>query len=230
MNKKIAVIGLGNFGTYLATFLMQQGAEVLAIDSDMEKLNEVNEIVTQAVRLDSTEEKALRAQNLEEYDAVVVAMGDDFEASILTVSALQIVGVKRIIARATTEVNKRILSALGVNEIILPTEEAAVRVANNLMHTKVLDSLFMESDFSIVEVVAPEKFIGKSLQELDLINNFHLTVVTIKRRETKSTLLGLSEKEVEKIVGIPRGSTKIQKDDILILFGSEKDLKKILEE
>jgi trk system potassium uptake protein TrkA len=113
MNKKIAIIGLGNFGTYLASFLVEKGAEVLAIDNDIEKLEEVKDFVTLAVRLDSTEEKSLRTQNLDEYDAVIVAMGDDFEASILTVAALQSVNVKRIIVRATTEIIKRFYQPLA---------------------------------------------------------------------------------------------------------------------
>ncbi len=228
MNKKIAIIGLGNFGTYLASFLVEKGAEVLAIDNDIEKLEEVKDFVTLAVRLDSTEEKSLRTQNLDEYDAVIVAMGDDFEASILTVAALQSVNVKRIIVRATTEINKKILSALGINEIILPTEEAALKVSNSLLHDKVIDSLFIESDFSIVEIIAPDNFVGKNLQELNLIKNYKVSVVTIKRKEIKSGMLGLSRVENEKIIGIPTGNTKIEKDDILILFGSEKDIQRLL--
>lgn len=228
MTKKFAIIGLGNFGSFLASFLENKGAEVLAIDSDMNKLEEVKEMVTRAVRLDSTDEKALRTQDLNEYDAVIVAMGDDFESSILTVSILQLIGVKRIIARATTEIAKRILSNLGVKEIILPTEEAAMRVANTLLMDKVIDSVLLESDYSIVEMIAPVEFAGKTLQELQLPKNSGVNIVTIKRKISRSKMLGFGEEIIEQIIGIPTGITKIEQGDILIIFGDEKNIRRIL--
>ncbi|MDP3442094.1 MAG: TrkA family potassium uptake protein [Ignavibacteria bacterium] len=228
MSKKFAIIGLGHFGGFLANFLEEKGAEVLAIDSDMNKLEDVKEMVTRAVRLDSTDEKALRTQDLSEYDAVIVGMGDDFEASILTVSILQIIGVKRIIVRATTEITKRILSNLGIKEIILPTEEAAMRVANTLMMDKVINSVLLESDYSIVEMITPIEFTGKTLQQLDLPKNYKVNIVTIKRKVTQSKLLGFGEETFEQIVGIPNGETKIEKDDVLLVFGEEKSIRKLL--
>ncbi|MBX3009658.1 MAG: TrkA family potassium uptake protein [Melioribacteraceae bacterium] len=228
MSKKFAIIGLGNFGGFLANFLEEKGAEVLAIDSDINKLEDVKEIVTRAVRLDSTDEKALRTQDLHEYDAVIVGMGDDFEASILTVSILQILGVKRIIVRATTEITKRILSNLGIKEIILPTEEAAMRVANTLMMDKVINSVLLETDYSIVEMIAPIEFSGKTLQQLDLPKNYKVNVVTIKRKITKSNMLGFGETTSEQIIGIPTGETTIEKEDVLLVFGEEKSIRKLL--
>lgn len=228
MSKKFAIIGLGHFGGFLANFLEEKGAEVLAIDSDINKLEEVKEMVTRAVRLDSTDEKALRTQDLQEYDAVIVGMGDDFEASILTVSILQILGVKRIIVRATTEITKRILSNLGIKEIILPTEEAAMRVANTLMMDKVINSVLLETDYSIVEMIAPMEFSGKTLQQLDLPKNYKVNVVTIKRKITKSNMLGFGETTSEQIIGIPTGGTTIEKEDVLLVFGEEKSIRKLL--
>lgn len=230
MNKKFVVIGLGNFGTYLAILLIRKGAEILAIDNDMEKLDQVKEITTHAVRLDSTDAKALKTQNLYEYDGVIVTMGDDFESSILTVANLQQSGIKRIIVRATTEMNKKILIALGINEVILPAEEAAERVANTLMLENVVDSFLLESNYSIVEVRTLQKFVGKTLQELNLLKEYNVSVVTIKRKKKKTVFLGIGEHYEESIIGIPHGATMIESGDILVLFGTEKDIQKIMKE
>jgi len=221
MTKKVAVIGIGNFGAHLAATLAKQGAEVLAIDSSMDRLEDIKDKVTYTVRLDSTEEKALRDQGLTELDAVIVAIGDDFEATLLTIVALQNIGVKRIIARATTKTHERILRHLGIEEVISPAVEAAERLADSLMYRGVIDSLELSSDYSIVEVSAPEAFIGKSLGELQLRENFDVNLITIKRVEQEPRLLGLRSRTVEKILGIPTPDMVVQRGDVLVLFATK---------
>jgi trk system potassium uptake protein TrkA len=221
MTKKVAVIGIGNFGSHLAVTLAKQGAEVLAIDSSMDRLEDVKDKVTYTVRLDSTEEKALREQGLTELDAVIVAIGDDFEATLLTIVALQNIGVKRIIARATTKTHERILHHLGIEEVISPAVEAAERLADSLMYRGVIDSLELSSDYSIVEVSAPEAFIGKSLGELQLRETFDVNLITIKRLEQEPRLLGLRSRTVEKILGLPMPDMVIQRGDVLVLFATK---------
>ncbi|RFM23410.1 MAG: TrkA family potassium uptake protein [Candidatus Thermochlorobacter aerophilum] len=221
MTKKVAVIGIGNFGAHLAVTLAKQGAEVLAIDSSMDRLEDIKDKVTYTVRLDSTEEKALRDQGLTELDAVIVAIGDDFEATLLTIVALQNIGVKRIIARATTKTHERILRHLGIEEVISPAVEAAERLADSLMYRGVIDSLELSSDYSIVEVSAPEAFIGKSLGELQLRENFDVNLITIKRVEQEPRLLGLRSRTVEKILGIPTPDMVVQRGDVLVLFATK---------
>jgi len=227
MTKKVAVIGIGNFGAHLAVTLAKQGAEVLAIDSSMDRLEDVKDKVTYTVRLDSTEEKALRDQGLTELDAVIVAIGDDFEATLLTVVALQNIGVKRIIARATTKTHERILHHLGIEEVISPAVEAAERLADSLMYRGVIDSLELSSDYSIVEVSAPEAFIGKSLGELQLRETFDVNLITIKRIEQEPRLLGLRSRTVEKILGIPTPDMVVQRGDVLVLFATKPAISKM---
>jgi trk system potassium uptake protein TrkA len=227
MTKKVAVIGIGNFGAHLAVTLAKQGAEVLAIDSSMDRLEDVKDKVTYTVRLDSTEEKALRDQGLTELDAVIVAIGDDFEATLLTVVALQNIGVKRIIARATTKTHERILRHLGIEEVISPAVEAAERLADSLMYRGVIDSLELSSDYSIVEVNAPEAFIGKSLGELQLRETFDVNLITIKRIEQEPRLLGLRSRTVEKILGIPTPDMVVQRGDVLVLFATKPAISKM---
>jgi trk system potassium uptake protein TrkA len=227
MTKKVAVIGVGNFGAHLAVTLAKQGAEVLAIDSSMDRLEDVKDKVTYTVRLDSTEEKALRDQGLTELDAVIVAIGDDFEATLLTIVALQNIGVKRIIARATTKTHERILHHLGIEEVISPAVEAAERLADSLMYRGVIDSLELSSDYSIVEVSAPEAFIGKSLGELQLRETFDVNLITIKRIEQEPRLLGLRSRTVEKILGIPTPDMVVQRGDVLVLFATKPAISKM---
>lgn len=229
MEKKFAVIGLGHFGSHLAIGLAEQGAEVLAIDDDIERLEEIKDQVTHTVRLDSTEEKALRSQGIQDFDAVIVGMGDDFEATLLTVAALQRLEVKRIIVRATTETHERILNHLGITEIILPAVEAAERLANTLLFEKVVDSFELSSEYTIVEVQAPERFVGKTVQQLLLEQELGVSLVTIKRREKKKALLGFRTRDVETILGVPMPSTVIEQGDLLVVFGNKKAIRKLAE-
>ncbi len=230
MAKKFAVIGMGIFGSHLAVELAKRGAEVLAIDNDLDKLDDVKDKVTVTVRLDSTDETALRNQKLDEFDAVITAMGDSFEASILTVALLQQIGVQRIIVRGTTSIHKKILNHLGITEIILPSEEAADRLAGSLSIEKIIDSFALTSEYTIVEAEAPKTFIGKNLLVLDLPAKYGISIITIKRRESHNRLLGFRKKEFENIIGIPQPETIIQPNDILILFGKQKDIESILKE
>jgi trk system potassium uptake protein len=230
MLKKYAVIGLGNFGSYLASELTRKGAEVLAIDSDIDKLEDIKDSVSHTVKMDTTEVKSLKDQGLEEYDAVIVGIGDDFEASILTVSMLQQLGIKRIIVRATTSTHERILQHLDIEEIILPAQETADRLANSLMLEKVIDSFALTSEYTIVEAKSPEKFFGKTLLEINLRQKYEINVITIKKIEMKRRVFGFTKQQVEKIIGIPVPKTIIEPGDILVLFGKQKSIEKMLDE
>ena len=229
MAKKYAVIGLGNFGEHLSKELSRNGAEILAIDTDMEKLDDVKEFVSHTVRLDSTEEKPMREQGLDEMDGVVVGLRDNFEAELLTVSILQQIGVKRIIVIATSPTHERILNHLGIKEVVLPAIEAADRLATSLMFEQVLDSFSVTADYSIAEITAPDSFIGQTVLKLDLRNQFEISLITIKRITTTTDLLGLRKRQTETIIGVPTPGTTIERGDILVVFGSKDAIKHITE-
>ena len=228
MAKKFAVIGLGVFGSHLAIKLAEHGAEVLAIDSNYDKLENIKELVTLTVKLDSTDKIALKNQQLDEFDAVIVGIGDDFEASILTTAILQQIGVKRIIVRGTTSIHKKIFNHLEIEEIILPAEEAANRLAESLVIEKVVDSFMVTSEYVIVEAKPPQSMLGKNLLELNLPNNNNVSLITIKKVESKNKLLGIGKKTIEKAIGIPKPDTIIEPEDILIMFGKQKDIENLL--
>jgi trk system potassium uptake protein TrkA len=224
MAGRFAVIGMGTFGRLLVESLVRRGAEVLAIDSRAEELEDVKELATDSIRLDATDSRALRDQGLEEYDAVVVALGEHFESALLTVAGLQQLGIKRILVRASTPVHERILVALGVEEVILPEGEAADRLALSLMFEGVREAFALAGEYAIVERAAPDGFIGKTLGELELRKRFNVSVVTIRRVAVKHGLLGLGKKETEVVLGVPAPATQIERGDVLVLFGRKPDL------
>lgn len=229
MAKKIAIIGLGDFGMNLAKHLVEKGAEVLAIDNDFDKVEELKDIVTVAVRLDSTDEKALKVQGIQDMDAVVVSIGQEFESTILTVMNLLKLGVKKIIARATTQIHKVILEKVGVHNVISPEEEIANKLASSLIYEDVLEWIKLDNEYTIAYLEAPELFVGKTLQELDLRTRFNVNLITIKKI-TKTFNRKTQQEEIkERIVGVPGPTTVIEKGDILILFGREKDISKLIE-
>ena len=228
MARRFAIIGLGHFGSSLAAALSSRNAEVLAIDNSIERLDDVKDHVAHTIRLDATEERALRGLGLQEMDGVVVAIGDDFEATLLTVSQLQKLGIHRIIVRATTPVHERILDHLGITEIILPSVETAERLSNSLMMEGVVNSLALGSDYTIMEVNAPEWMLGISLQELRIREKFEVSLVTIKRDETRRGPLGFGRRTARTVIGVPLPTTVVERGDTLVLFGTEKQIQKML--
>jgi trk system potassium uptake protein TrkA len=228
MARRFAVIGLGHFGSSLATALTARNAEVLAIDNSIERLDDVKEHVAHTIRLDATEERALRGLGLQEMDGVVVAIGDDFEATLLTVSQLQKLDIRRIIVRSTTPVHERILDHLGITEIIMPSVETAERLSNSLMMEGVVDSLALGSDYTIMEVNAPEWMLGTSLQELRIREKYEVSLVTIQREETRRGPLGIGRRTTRTVIGVPLPTTVVERGDTLVLFGTEKQIQKML--
>jgi trk system potassium uptake protein TrkA len=227
--KKIAIIGLGDFGLNLAKHLTEKGAEVLAIDSDFEKVEEIKDSVAVAVRLDATDEKALKAQGIQDMDAVVISIGQEFESTLLSVMNLLNLGVKKIIARATTPIHKVILEKIGVHYIISPEEEIADKLASSLIYEDVLEWIKLGGEYTIAYIPAPEIFVGKSLQELDIRTKYNVNLITIKKISKVFNKATNQEVIKEKIIGVPGPGTVIEKGDILILFGREKDISKLIE-
>jgi trk system potassium uptake protein TrkA len=229
MNKKFAVIGLGDFGRSVALSLAEKECEVIAIDQDMDVIEEIKDKVTYAVRLDSTDEKALKALGIDKVDAAIISIGEHFEDTILTSVLLMQMGVKKIVARATSIIQQKILLKLGVNQVITPEFEIAKRVASTLINEDVLDLVPLGENYNIVQVKAPNSFIGKTLQEIDLRIRFNLNLITIKRlHKIKNEQTG-EETTKERIYGVPTASTVIEENDILFLLGKDKDVRKIIE-
>jgi trk system potassium uptake protein TrkA len=212
---KFAIIGLGSFGSNVAKTLYERGNEVLAIDKDKEKIEAFKSFVSHAVSMDSRDKENLQALGVQDMDVVVISLGPEMESSILTVLYLHELGAKRIIAKALTEDHAKILDAVGATEVIYPEKDMAIRTALKLSSPNILDYLPLTSGISIQEIAPPEKFIGKSLRELDVRNKYGVQVIAVK------------ELIPEETVYIPKADFVIKDSDILIIMGEEKQLEKI---
>lgn len=213
---KFAIIGLGSFGSNIARTLYERGHEVLAIDKDREKIELAKSFSTHAVLMDSADKESLEAVGIREMDIVVVSLGPEMEASILTVLHLHELGIKRIIAKALTEDHAKILEAVGATEVIYPEKDMAIRTALRLTNPNVLECLPLMSGISIQEIAPPEKFIGKSLKELDLRNKYGIQVIAVR------------ELVPERTIYVPRADFVIKDSDVLIVMGEEKQLDRLM--
>ena len=226
-NNRFAVIGLGKFGTAIANKLSSKGAEVIAIDHNETYVENIKEDVAYAVCMDATDKKALISQNIQGVDAVVVAIGDNFEALLLSTFYLQELNVKRIIARANGEHQLRILTKMGVEEILSPEGEVGNVVAERLLNPSVLSVLQLPDDYEIAEIKAPKGTLNRTLENINLRDKYHLNLVTIKREyEVKK------DSEVtfdQHIIGVPQPETVIYESDTIVVFGMTKDIEKFIE-
>ncbi len=229
MSLRVAVIGLGHFGLNLALRLTEEGCEVVAIDRNPERVELLRDRVAVALVLDSTEERPLRKLGLRDMDLVVVAIGEDFQSSLLTTASLQEVGVQRIINRVISPVHERLLRLMGIQELVLPEAEAAEALANRILLGRVQKAFELSPEYSIVEVEAPAAFVGKTIREIRMRERFGLNVVTIKRVERRHGLLSLGRRERVHVLGVPEPDMLIEQGDILVVFGREQDLRRLLE-
>lgn len=217
---KCAVIGLGAFGYAAALGLAQNGVEVIAVDTDMEKVNSIKDSVALAVRMDASQEQALRAHGIGEVDVLIAAIGADFEAQVLVVVHAKRFGIKKIVARAISPNHYRVLKAIGADDVFNPEEEAARWMVQRLLITNISNYFELAEGFSVVEVSAPPSIVGKTLAELDLRRKFRINLVALKRGETTPT----GEQIVKRFDPVPSPDETIQKGDTLALVGSVIDL------
>ncbi|MGD9903578.1 MAG: TrkA family potassium uptake protein [Vicinamibacterales bacterium] len=213
--RTFAVIGLGRFGSAMATTLAQLGHEVIGIDGDEERVTALADQVSHAVRLDATDERALRAAGIQDVDVAVVSIGENIESSLLVVTLLKELGIANLVAKAVTPLHGRILEKLGVTRVVFPEREMAIRLAHSLVIPNVLDYIELSGDFSIVEVPAPAEFFGKSLREIGLRARFGLTTIAIKRAHA-------APGEVTTVS--PGPDDIVREGDVLALLGSNQRL------
>jgi len=185
---QFAVIGLGRFGGRVAVGLYENGAEVIAVDDDPEKVDDIKTSVTAAVTMDATDEEALRQLNVEELDAVVVAIGKDIEASILVTTLLKELGAHHVVARASTAIQAKILDRVGADRVIYPEDDMAARLVRSLTSPHILDHIELEGDIDLAQVIVPQSFVGHTLKDLDLRNRFGVWVVIVRPKEGPVTV------------------------------------------
>jgi len=214
--RSFAVIGLGRFGSAISTTLAELGHDVIGVDGSDERVRALADVLTLAVQLDATDEKALLKAGIKDVDVAVVSIGENIESSLLVVTLLREIGIKNIIAKAVTPLHGRILDKLGVSRVVFPERETAIRLAHSLVNPNVLDYIELSSEFSIVDVPAPADFAGKTLKEISLRSRFGLTTIAIKRgsRTTDGPVTNIA----------PGPDDVVQEGDVLSLLGSNERL------
>lgn len=220
---KIIVIGLGNFGNALALSLTETGNEVIAIDKQMEKINLLKDLISHTICMDSTNELAYNAVPLKDADKVVVAIGENEGAAIITTAIIKKLCDVKIISRALSPIHDTVLEAMGVHSIIHPEQDSANRLTQQINFKSTLENYQLDNNFTISEVKAKKDFFGKTLKELDTTNKFKLTLITIIREIEKRNILGKKHITKESI-GRVNSETLVLENDVLVVYGNNKDI------
>ncbi|CAM4212559.1 potassium channel family protein [Lacicoccus alkaliphilus] len=210
MKKEFAVIGLGRFGGSIVEELNELDANVLAIDRDQERVKDFQDIATQSVIADTTEESVLKDLGLRNFDHVIVAIGDNIQSSILTTLLLKDIGVKRVTVKAQSMYHARVLEKIGADYVVHPERDMGRRIAHKMMSSSVLDYLELSDEFSVVEYLAGKKLAGRSILELDIRATYGISIIAIKRDDS--------------IIISPDPNLEIERDDVLIAIGGDSDL------
>ncbi|GAB2554962.1 potassium channel family protein [Gracilibacillus alcaliphilus] len=212
MKREYAVIGLGRFGGSICRELSAEGMDVLAVDIHEDKVKEFRNIAAYAVIADTTDEDVLKELGIRNIDHVIVAIGDDIQASILTTLMLKELGVKKITAKAQNDYHEKVLNKIGADHVVHPERDMGKRIAHQIISTNILDHLELSDDHSIVEVRVGKKMHGRSLLDLDIRARFGCNVVAIK------------EVQDRKVNVSPQASQQLEKGDILIVIGADQDI------
>lgn len=210
MKKEFVVIGLGRFGGSIVNELVDQGAEVMAIDKHPERVDEFAAIATQAVVADTTDESVLKSLGIRNFEHVIVAIGDDIQSSILTTLMLKEIGVQKITVKAQNDYHEKVLRKIGADHVVHPERDMGIRIANNMMSNNVLDYLELSEQHSIMEIKANDLLEGHTIIGLDIRARYGINIVAIKRESD--------------IIVSPQADEVIHEGDILIVIGADADI------
>lgn len=209
------VIGCGRFGSAVAKTLFGLGHDVLAIDSNMEIVQDISDYVTQAVQIDATDENALNSMGVRNYDVAIVSISSDFQSSIMTTIILKEMGVNHIICKAKNELQAKVLYKIGADRVVFPERDMGIKLAHNLVSRNVLEFIELDPNYSIIEIIAPKKWDNKTIQDLNFRAKYGITVVAVKRGEQVNIT--------------PDSKYPILSGDLLVVIGEVKKLNKLSE-
>ena len=212
MRKQYAVFGLGSFGESVAVTLQELGCEVVVVDNHMERIENISPYVSYAVQADIEDPEVIRSLGARNLDGVVVAVADDMEASIMATLVSKEIGVPYVLAKAKNDLHAKVLKKIGADSIIFPEKEIGQSVARNLVSGEFVDWISLSPDYSITEIAVPEKWIGKSLSEIDVRRTKDVNVVGVRIGEKIQVTIDPEE--------------PLQKEMMLIMIGSNEALEK----
>ncbi|WP_057937060.1 potassium channel family protein [Algoriphagus resistens] len=225
---KYIIVGIGNFGGYLAKRLTNLGHEVIGIDSSESKIEMIKDSITHSIVMDATDQAAVKNLPLKDTDVVIIAIGEDIGASIMSTAIFKQLNSKRIIGRAINDLHETVIQAIGIDEIIHPEEETADRLAKRLQMKGVLDSLEISDEYNIVEVKVPKRYLDMTVAEANIRKEFYLNILTVIKIEQKKNLLGINSPH-KNVIGVVTPEYKFESEDILLLFGKIKNIKEFLQ-
>lgn len=215
MKKQFLIVGLGRFGASVARTLTEAGHSVVGIDQSESRIQRVSEEIADVIKCDATDADILDTIGVSDFEAVIVGIGEKYiQNSILVTLILKEKGAKKIIAKAGTKTQGRVLSKVGADEIVFPEKDMGEKVARSLVSSNIMDFLEVSSDFSIVEIKTPKLMVGKNLIELNLRHKYGVTIISIKNEDGK-------------IKSPPDVNYRFKEDDIVTLIGENKKLKKL---
>lgn len=213
MKKQFVVIGLGRFGTSVALTLEEADCEVLAVDINEERVNDIAPHVTYSVQADVTDENALKALGIRNFDIAVVAVGD-LQSSIMISMLCKELGIKYVIAKAKDDLHSKVLYKVGVDKVIFPERDMGIRIGHNLVSSSILDIIEFSPNYSLIELGVQEGWKNKSLKELDFRKKYGVNIIAIK---SCSGDVNIS----------PMADHVLSKDEILVVIGSTESLHKL---
>tara|TARA_B100001989_G_C24532039_1_gene462162 strand:+ start:1177 stop:1893 length:717 start_codon:yes stop_codon:yes gene_type:complete len=225
--KSIAVAGIGQFGYQLAISLTQKGFEVLALDSNPDIIDEIKELVSEGIVVDTTDEKAMRSINIDVVDIAIVAIGDNMQSSLITTALLQRMGLTEIHVRYISSLQENILKSMGIKQIVGIEKEMGIQVANTLSKEKIGRYISISERHSLMELQVPEGFVGKTLKDLHIRSQFRVNIVGIKSRVPSVDDQGDISYSTE-MTDVPDPNYPLANEDLLIIAGTDVNLQKFI--
>lgn len=213
--KQFAVIGLGRFGSSVARTLSGMGYDVLAVDANEDKVNDIMDYVTHSVQVDAMDEQALKALGIRNFDVVIVAIGQDIQTNILVTVMLKEMGVKNVVSKAITELHGKVLEKVGADKVVFPERDMGVRAAHALVSKNIMDLISLSPEYSVAELLALPEFVGKTLAGSAVRSKYGVTILAIRR--------------LEEVIISPGPKVIIEEGDVLVIVG-RNDRLKLLEE
>jgi len=211
--KEFVVFGLGRFGSSVAKALVDNGCQVMAVDSDQSKVEEIADAVTYAVCTDVTDAEAIQSLGIRNFDGAIVAIGENLEAGVMVTILAKEMGIPYILAKAQTNLQAKVLKKVGADMIVFPEQETGIRIAHNLVHGNFFDAIELSTKYSMMDFDIPPEWIGKSLRELNLRAAKKINVIGIKRN---------GEFEIT-----PDPDAPLQENDVLTIIGKNHALSKL---
>lgn len=212
-NKEFVVFGLGRFGKSVATTLADSGCEVLVVDDSEDKIQEMADIVTYAVKANVTDVDTMETLGISNFDGAIVAIGENLEASVMVTILAKELGIPYVLAKAQNDLHAKILKKVGADMVVFPEKETGIRIANNLLLGNFFDAVELSSTFSMMEIGALSEWDGHSLRELNLRARYKVNVIGIK----KNGILDIN----------PDADMPVSRNDILVMIGKNEILNKL---